>query len=67
VIRVETGPGPPDAPETLRLQAKNANSILASWKEPWSNGAPVTEYKLEMAEMEEREDSQSFVTVQHWS
>lgn len=48
--QIETGAGPPDAPESLRLQAKNASTILAAWKEPWSNGAPVTEYKLEMAE-----------------
>ncbi|XP_055331556.1 fibronectin type-III domain-containing protein 3A-like isoform X2 [Paramacrobiotus metropolitanus] len=60
VAQVETGAGPPDAPESLRLQAKNASTIMAAWKEPWSNGAPVTDYKLEMAE---ESDEQSFLPV----
>lgn len=41
-------PLPPDPPH-LATQAATANALQLAWSEPWGNGAPITNYNLEMA------------------
>ena len=41
-------PLPPDPPH-MAAQAATANALQLAWSEPWGNGAPITNYTLEMA------------------
>lgn len=44
---MQTGAGVPDAPHVPSVQFKSGHTALISWDEPSSNGAKITEYRLE--------------------
>lgn len=48
-LKVTSGAAPPVAPEIPSLQCKSPFHIFVEWQEPPCNGAPVTEYRLEMS------------------
>ncbi|PIK54797.1 hypothetical protein BSL78_08319, partial [Apostichopus japonicus] len=48
-LQITTGAGPPERPGNLTATFKSPTSACVSWETPCSNGAEVTEYKLEKA------------------
>lgn len=48
-LQVTTGAGPPERPGNLTATFRSPTSACVSWETPCSNGAEVTEYKLEKA------------------
>lgn len=44
-----SGAGCPDAPQAPLVTSRASNCVQISWNEPNSNGAPITEYRLEWA------------------
>ncbi|XP_071951252.1 fibronectin type-III domain-containing protein 3A-like [Antedon mediterranea] len=49
-LEVQTGCGPPEAPSELSVETRLlATMICATWEEPYSNGAEITQYRLEKA------------------
>nr|CAH7718590.1 unnamed protein product [Callosobruchus chinensis] len=65
--RVTSGAAPPDAPDVPKVAAKSPWHVAVEWSEPRCNGAPVTEYKLEMssssAEVEGEETEETIVAA----
>lgn len=43
-----SGAAPPEAPNAPNLNVKSSNSVHVDWLEPANNGAPITEYRLEI-------------------
>lgn len=54
-LRVTSGAAEPLVPETPVLYCKSPYHVTVDWKEPVSNGAPITEYRLEMS-LDEKEN-----------
>ncbi|XP_037076178.1 fibronectin type-III domain-containing protein 3a-like [Pollicipes pollicipes] len=48
-LRMVSGAGPPDAPAPPDVTARSPHALLVRWREPATNGAAVTEYRLESA------------------
>ncbi|KAJ8971455.1 hypothetical protein NQ314_000712 [Rhamnusium bicolor] len=48
-LKVTSGAAPPIAPEIPVLQCKSPFHVYVEWQEPPCNGAPVTEYRLELS------------------
>ncbi|KAF2882221.1 hypothetical protein ILUMI_23944 [Ignelater luminosus] len=48
-LAVKSGAAPPDAPAAPTATPKSPFHVLVEWQEPHYNGAPVTEYRLEMS------------------
>ncbi|XP_060516675.1 fibronectin type-III domain-containing protein 3A isoform X2 [Cylas formicarius] len=49
VLKVASGAAPPRAPEIPALRCRSPYHVSIEWHEPPSNGAPITEYRLEMS------------------
>lgn len=49
VFNVTSGPAPPDAPSVPSALCKSPFHVVVEWQEPHNNGAPITEYRLEMS------------------
>lgn len=47
-LNIISGAAPPSAPPVPSLLCKSYNHIFVEWQEPKNNGAPITEYRLEM-------------------
>nr|CAD7462627.1 unnamed protein product [Timema tahoe] len=60
-VEVLSGAAPPDVPREPQVTCRSSHHALVQWVEPASNGAPVTDYKLEMSTTVE----QDFATVFH--
>nr|CAD7423352.1 unnamed protein product [Timema monikensis] len=60
-VEVLSGAAPPDVPREPQVTCRSSHHALVQWAEPASNGAPVTDYKLEMSTTVE----QDFATVFH--
>ncbi|XP_049821835.1 fibronectin type-III domain-containing protein 3a isoform X3 [Aethina tumida] len=52
-LRVTSGPAPPEIPEITHLQCKSAFQACCEWREPPTNGSPITEYRLEISPVNE--------------
>ena len=48
-LSLVSGAGPPSAPAPPSASARSPHALLVRWAEPASNGAAVTEYRLELA------------------
>ncbi|XP_043227353.1 fibronectin type-III domain-containing protein 3a-like isoform X2 [Amphibalanus amphitrite] len=48
-LSVLSGAGPPSPPAAPSVSARSPHALLVRWAEPASNGAAVTEYRLELA------------------
>lgn len=46
-MKFNAGAAPPNAPEQLEIQVRSATHLIVAWQEPKSNGAPISEYRLE--------------------
>jgi hypothetical protein len=57
-----SGAAPPDTPSEPLVVCRSSHHAVVHWDEPSSNGAPVTEYRLEMS-VADRE--QGYTTVFH--
>lgn len=58
-LEVTSGAAEPLTPEQPILTCKSPYNIFVEWNEPPSNGAPITEYRLEMGQ----EEKENFVSV----
>ncbi|XP_054283686.1 fibronectin type-III domain-containing protein 3a isoform X2 [Macrosteles quadrilineatus] len=47
-LEVCSGNAPPDAPGAPTCVARSGGVVACSWDEPRANGAPITDYRLEM-------------------
>lgn len=47
-LEVRSGNAPPDAPSGLQCNPRPGQVMACSWTEPRSNGAQITDYRLEM-------------------
>lgn len=45
---MRSGNAPPDAPPAPQCTPRPAQVMTCTWSEPRSNGAPITDYRLEM-------------------
>ncbi|XP_023720890.1 fibronectin type-III domain-containing protein 3A isoform X3 [Cryptotermes secundus] len=61
-LEVMTGAAPPDTPSEPMVICRSSHHAVIQWDEPSSNGAPITDYRLEMS-MTDRE--QDYTTVFH--
>ena len=50
-LEVISGAGPPDRPKEPRAFAKSGSTASVSWESPINNGAIITGYKLELAQV----------------
>ncbi|KAG5900612.1 hypothetical protein JTB14_017464 [Gonioctena quinquepunctata] len=48
-LKVTSGAAPPSAPSIPSVQCKSPFHVYVEWLEPQSNGAPVSEYRLEIS------------------
>ncbi|CAH0556764.1 unnamed protein product [Brassicogethes aeneus] len=48
-LKVTSGAAAPTAPEIPQLQCKSAFHVYVEWRAPQTNGAPITEYRLEFS------------------
>lgn len=48
-LKVTSGAAPPCTPETPQVVCKSPFHVYVEWTEPKCNGAPISEYKLEMS------------------
>lgn len=48
-LRLTSGAAPPSQPEIPSIVAKSPFHVFVEWRAPISNGAPITEYKLEQS------------------
>ena len=55
-LDVISGAGPPDRPKEPRASAKSGVAAAVSWDQPINNGAIITGYRLEMAQVSESPD-----------
>ncbi|XP_067007900.1 fibronectin type-III domain-containing protein 3A isoform X2 [Anabrus simplex] len=62
VLEVLSGAAPPACPGSLQVTCRSPHSALVQWEEPISNGAPITDYRLEMCTTDKEQD---YVTVFH--
>lgn len=58
-LEVRSGSAPPEPPAALQVTPRVGHSVGCTWTEPINNGAPITEYRLELA----HGNSQEFVTA----
>lgn len=49
LIEIKSGPGAPEAPAQPTSTHRTSHSIALTWNEPENNGAPINEFRLEMA------------------
>ena len=49
LIEIKSGPGAPEAPAQPTSTHRTSHSVALTWNEPASNGAPISEFRLEMA------------------
>jgi len=61
-LEVMSGAAPPDTPCEPLVMCRSSHHAIVQWDEPSSNGAPITDYRLEMS-MTDRE--QDYTTVFH--
>ncbi|XP_021928755.1 fibronectin type-III domain-containing protein 3A isoform X2 [Zootermopsis nevadensis] len=61
-LEVMSGAAPPDTPREPAVICRSSHHAVVHWDEPSSNGAPITEYRLEMS-MADREPD--YTTVFH--
>lgn len=61
-LEVMSGAAPPDTPSVPLVTCRSSHHATVYWDEPCSNGAPVTDYRLEMS-LADRE--QDYTTVFH--
>jgi fibronectin type III domain-containing protein 3 len=52
----KAGAAPPFSPTNLDAAVRSPTHLTVSWQEPRNNGAPITEYRLESAAMEEKDE-----------
>jgi hypothetical protein len=62
ILEVMSGAAPPDTPSDPLVMCRSSHHAVIQWDEPASNGAPITDYRLEMS-MTARE--QDYTTVFH--
>ncbi|XP_018325859.1 fibronectin type-III domain-containing protein 3A isoform X2 [Agrilus planipennis] len=48
-LTVTSGAAPPDAPGAPLVVSKSPFHVFVEWQEPHHNGAPITEYRLELS------------------
>ncbi|CAH1175829.1 unnamed protein product [Phaedon cochleariae] len=60
-LPVTSGAAPPCAPALPRLLCRSATHVYVEWAEPKSNGAAVSEYRVEMSRHAEEEEEFSGV------
>ncbi|XP_017474782.1 PREDICTED: fibronectin type-III domain-containing protein 3A [Rhagoletis zephyria] len=51
-FRFSAAAAPPNAPTDLKVLVKSATHLLVNWQEPTCNGAPIVEYRLESASVQ---------------
>ena len=61
-LEVMSGAAPPDTPREPQVTCRSSHHAIVQWEEPASNGASITDYRLEMS-MADRE--QDYSTVFH--
>ncbi|KAL1513199.1 hypothetical protein ABEB36_002638 [Hypothenemus hampei] len=61
-LKVISGAAPPCAPENVSLTCRSAFHVSVEWKEPACNGAPITDYRLEL-NSESPEDHSQFSNI----
>ncbi|XP_063699052.1 fibronectin type-III domain-containing protein 3A isoform X2 [Culicoides brevitarsis] len=54
-FRFKTAPAPAAAPSAPTICAKSPTQLSISWLEPYTNGAPITEYRLEYSQTEQHD------------
>uniref|UniRef100_A0A336JVJ1 CSON007935 protein n=1 Tax=Culicoides sonorensis TaxID=179676 RepID=A0A336JVJ1_CULSO len=54
-FRFKTAAAPPSAPMAPQICAKSPTQLSVSWLEPYTNGAAITEYRLEYSHSEQHE------------
>ncbi|ELT87402.1 hypothetical protein CAPTEDRAFT_151424 [Capitella teleta] len=52
-LDVVSGPGVPDPPKAIVVSCRSSHGAVVSWQEPLSNGAPITEYRLEWLQQQQ--------------
>ena len=50
-LEVISGAGPPDKPRDPKAVCKSGTAVNISWDQPINNGAIITGYKLELAQV----------------
>lgn len=58
-LEIRSGSAPPDPPTAPQLVSRSGHTIACSWEEPSNNGAPIIDYRLELAQG----SSQEFNTI----
>lgn len=48
-VTITSGAAPPNAPDAPSATCKSPFHVFVEWQEPSTNGAPITEYRLEMS------------------
>ncbi|XP_076253735.1 fibronectin type-III domain-containing protein 3A-like isoform X2 [Rhynchophorus ferrugineus] len=61
-LKVMSGAAPPCAPDNISLTCRSAFQINVEWTEPVSNGAPISEYRLEICP-DSPEDPSSYSSI----
>jgi hypothetical protein len=61
-LEVMSGAASPDTPSEPLVMCRSSHHAFIQWDEPSSNGAPITDYRLEMSVTDREQD---YITVFH--
>lgn len=61
-LEVMSGAAPPNTPNEPMVMCRSSHHAVIQWDEPSSNGAPITDYRLEMSMTDTEQD---YITVFH--
>lgn len=62
ILEVMSGAAPPDTPSQPLVMCRSSHHVVIQWDEPSRNGAPITDYRLEMSMIDREQD---YMTVFH--
>ncbi|PSN41619.1 hypothetical protein C0J52_17774, partial [Blattella germanica] len=66
-LEITSGAAPPDTPREPQVTCRSSHLAIVQWEEPASNGAPITDYRLEMSIADREQDYNTASNSAGWS